>query len=61
MKRKRKTTNGDPASADDTKLITVGIDRDTHKRLRLLSVERGCTMARLVRIALDEWLARVKS
>ena len=55
---KRKVTGGDPASAADTKLITIGIDRDTPPRLRLMSVECGCTMARLVRVALGEWLAK---
>lgn len=46
------------AIKSETQLVTVGFDRDVHKRLRILSVERRVTMAELIRISVDEWLRR---
>jgi hypothetical protein len=56
-KPKPKTTDAEfIPDVPGVQLITVGIDRETHKRLRLLSVERRVTMAQLVRDSVDSWL-----
>jgi len=58
MKKARQKATDTEFIADvpGVQLITVGIDRETHKRLRLLSVERRVTMAQLVRDSIDAWL-----
>jgi hypothetical protein len=44
------------AGGSDVQLVTVGLPRDVHRMLRLLSVDRRVTMAELIRNAIDAWL-----
>jgi hypothetical protein len=46
----------DAQAASDVQMVAVGINRETHKALRLMSVERRVTMAELIRNSIDAWL-----
>lgn len=40
----------------DKQFVNVELDREVHRRLRLLSIDRKTPMSELIRNAVDAWL-----